>query len=219
MEIFKDIIRFEKTYQISNYGNVRNKKTGLFVKPLYNRKGYQYVYLSYSHTGRVKWYIHRLVAFHFIPNPENKPQVNHLDGNPCNNHVENLEWCTNEENQKHAVLNNLHYQGEEHRDAKFTEQSILLLPELVHIGFSMSQLVALTGVKQPSIARIICGKTWRPLNLKFDELRRAHSWDKYKIFMSEDLYVKCVHFWGNTVLNEMIANGNLVVEASHQCNA
>jgi len=54
MEIFKDVIKFENTYQISNFGRVINKKTGLFLKPSYNKKGYEYLYLSYSHTGRIK---------------------------------------------------------------------------------------------------------------------------------------------------------------------
>lgn len=209
MEIFKDIIHFENTYQISNYGNVRNKKTGLLLKPSYNKKGYQYVYLTYSHTGRVKWYIHRLVGFHFIDNPFNKPQINHKDGNPSNNKVENLEWVTNEENQKHAILNNLHYQGESHKDSKFKEDNIILLPELIKIGFSISQLNKLTGVAMPSIDKIIRGKSWRKLNLKFSSVRKATNWDKYVIIMNKDLYIKCVNFWGNTVLNEMIAKGNL----------
>lgn len=211
MEIFKDIIKFENTYQISNLGKVKNKKTGLFLKPQYNKKGYQYVYLVYSHTGRIKWYIHRLVAFHFIKNLENKPQVNHLDGNPNNNIVDNLEWCTNEENQRHAVLNNLHYLGEEHRDSKFTEKSILLLPKLIEIGFSISQLNELTGVAGINIQKIINGKTWRKLNLVFKPVRKAKSHDKFVIKMSKDLYIDCVNIWGNTVLNKLIAKGNLLV--------
>ena len=177
MEIFKDIIKFENTYQISNTGKVRNKKTGLLLKPKYNKKGYQYINLSYSHTGRVKWYIHRLVAVHFIPNLENKPQVNHIDGNKQNNNVNNLEWCTNDENQKHAILNNLHYQGEQHKSHKFNEINIKLLPKLTNIGFTVSQLNKLTGVANVNIEKIIKGKTWRPLNLEFGFIRKGKKGD------------------------------------------
>lgn len=212
MEIFKDVFKFENTYQISNYGNVKNKKTGLLLKPSYNKKGYMYVYLSYSHTGRVKWYIHRLVGFHFIPNPNNKPQINHIDGNPQNNKVENLEWCTNKENQRHAILNNLHYQGERHKDSKFKESNIGLLPELVKIGFTVAQLNSLTGVANINIEKIIYGKTWRKMNLKFEEIRKGKNYDSFIIHMSSDLYIKCVDNWGNTVLNEMIAKQQLIVE-------
>lgn len=72
------------------------------LKPFKNKKGYLCVDLN-SKSFR----IHRLVALAFIPNPENKPQVNHIDGNKCNNNVSNLEWCTNSENQLHAFKHNL----------------------------------------------------------------------------------------------------------------
>ena len=211
MEIFKDIIKFENTYQISNTGKVRNKKTGLLLKPKYNKKGYQYINLSYSHTGRVKWYIHRLVAVHFIPNLENKPQVNHIDGNKQNNNVNNLEWCTNDENQKHAILNNLHYQGEQHKSHKFNEINVKLLPKLITIGFTISQLNKLTGGANINIEKIIKGKTWRPLNLEFGFIRKGKKGDFFIIKMPLNLYIECVKHWGNTVLNEMIAKGNLII--------
>lgn len=211
MEIFKKVFNFEKTYEVSNYGRVRNINTGLFLKPMYNKKGYQYVYLSYSHTGRVKWYIHRLVAFHFIPNPLNKPQVNHLDGNPSNNVVTNLEWCTNRENQDHAILNNLHYQGESHKDSKFTEDSVSLLPDLIKIGFTVSQLNNITGVAGINIEKIIKGKSWRQLNLKFSSVRKGKKGDTYIINLPKSLYLRCVKYWGNTVLNSMIAKGDVEV--------
>lgn len=211
MEIFKDIIKFENTYQISNIGNVRNKKTGLLLTPQYNKKGYQYVYLSYSHTGRVKWYIHRLVAKHFIPNPENKPQVNHIDCNKQNNSVDNLEWCTNNENQKHASLNNLHCHGEQHKSHKFNEVNIKLLPKLTTIGFTISQLNRLTGVANINIEKVIKGKTWKHLNIKFGFIRSGKNYDSFVIRMSSNLYTECVKHWGNTVLNEMIAEGKLII--------
>lgn len=211
MEIFKDIIKFEKTYQISNQGKVLNKKTGLFLKPQYNKKGYEYVYLAYSHTGRIKWYIHRLVAYHFILNPLNKPQVNHKDGIPNNNKLENLEWCTNDENQAHAVLNNLHYQGESHKDSKFTECSVSLLPKLLEIGFTVSQLSELTGVACINIEKIINGKSWRKLGLIFPKVRKGKNGDNFVIKISKELYIDCVKIWGNTVLNKLISKGSLSV--------
>ena len=209
MEIFKDIINFENTYQVSDLGNVRNKKTGLLLRPFYNKKGYEYVYLSYSHKGRVKWYVHRLVGFHFIPNPDRKPQINHKDGNVHNNNVDNLEWCTNEENQRHAVLHNLHYQGESHKDHKFREENITLLPRLCAIGFTVTQLNRLTGVACVNIDKIIKGKTWRPLKLEFPYVRKGKNFDDFIIQMPVGLYEDCVKFWGNTVLNEMIADNKI----------
>lgn len=215
MEIFKDIVKFEDKYQISNYGNVRNKHTGLLLKPNYNKKGYQFVNLSISKTRHIKWYIHRLVGFHFIDNPQNKPQINHIDGNPSNNCVNNLEWVTNEENQRHAVLHNLHYQGETHKDSKFTEESVRLLPELVKIGFSIPQLSRLTGVAKINVEKVIKGKSWRALSLSFPPVRKGcrgkGNIDNFKITMSITLYMQCVKYWGNTVLNNMIAKGILSV--------
>lgn len=96
-EIWKDVKGFEGLYQVSNIGNVRRKKHLLF-KTLRNYYG---VKLCKNNIKCFK-YIHRLVAEAFIPNPDNKPQVNHIDGNKLNNNVNNLEWVTISENGKHA---------------------------------------------------------------------------------------------------------------------
>lgn len=110
MEIWKDIEGFEGYYQISNKGNVRSvnrfdgvhDRQGLPIKQNLKQNGYLQVGLR-KH-GKRKWFgVHRLVAIHFIENPDNKPQVNHIDGNKLNNTVENLEWVTGGENQTHAV--------------------------------------------------------------------------------------------------------------------
>lgn len=105
METFKTINNFED-YLISNLGRIKSNKSNKILKNIIDTNGYCVCSLS-NEKGRKKHLIHRLVAFAFISNPENKPQVNHKDGNKQNNHVSNLEWCTQKENQRHAWDNGL----------------------------------------------------------------------------------------------------------------
>ena len=109
-EIWKDIPDYNG-YQISNLGNIKNDYiwTGSMyiykphtLKPHIDRKGYATIHLKNK-----TYKIHRLVALIFIPNPDNLPQVNHIDGNKQNNKVENLEWCSCKQNITHAIINNL----------------------------------------------------------------------------------------------------------------
>ena len=108
METWKDIKGFEGIYQISNMGRVKSFKADpngriLSIK---NSKGdYLNIVLCHGNKRRsVK--VHRLVAEAFIPNPDNKPEVNHKDGNKQNNRVGNLEWVTRAENHRHALALN-----------------------------------------------------------------------------------------------------------------
>lgn len=98
------IKNYEGLYEISNLGVVRNAKTLNIVAPFKNHGGYLRVNLWANNSAR-KYSIHRLVAEAFIPNPEGKPQVNHIDENKTNNRVDNLEWCTNVENHNHGTIN------------------------------------------------------------------------------------------------------------------
>lgn len=116
-EIWKDIPGYEGMYKVSNYGNVKSLSRVVIrsdgkkyphkeciVKHFINKWGYHQVPLSkYIGANRNrKFMVHRLVAMAFVENPNNYPQINHIDGDKNNNSPDNLEWCTNSMNQKHA---------------------------------------------------------------------------------------------------------------------
>ncbi len=102
MEIWLPITDFE-SYEISNYGRIRNIKTNKPQKSFLNDKGYLKVAIINNDGIKRKFRVHRLVGLMFIPNPENKPQINHKNGIKTDNHVDNLEWATGEENIEHAL--------------------------------------------------------------------------------------------------------------------
>lgn len=96
------IIDIAPNYSISNLGSIKNNKTNRILKPKLIR-GYEYVCLRKDNNNLCKQ-VHRLVAKAFIPNPENKPLVNHKDYNRGNNCVDNLEWVSNSENQLYSRI-------------------------------------------------------------------------------------------------------------------
>jgi hypothetical protein len=110
-EIWKDIEGYEGVYKVSNLGRVKSLMRVKYVrekilKPVINNNGYLRIFICGKPKNR-NCAIHRLVAKAFIPNPENKPQVNHKDGDKSNNKIENLEWCNGSENVCHAFENGL----------------------------------------------------------------------------------------------------------------
>lgn len=108
VEIWKDIKGFEGIYQISNKGRLKSFKSdsaGRILSIKNSKGGYLSVVLCYK-GKRKSVKIHRLVAEAFVPNPHNKPEVNHIDGNKQNPCAENLEWVDRRENVLHAIAQN-----------------------------------------------------------------------------------------------------------------
>ena len=111
-ELWRDIPFCKGRYQVSNFGNVRSLTShgkGNLMSLIKDKGGYLRVglYLD-SHQRKPKSFtVHRLVAFTFIENKDGKPQINHIDGNKCNNNVSNLEWSTARENTDHAIKSGL----------------------------------------------------------------------------------------------------------------
>ena len=173
-EVWKDVIGFESFYEVSNLGCVRSKyrvvkrksnstqirQTRLLTLNL-RSDGYIRVFLSGN--KRITKNVHRLVAIAFIPNLENKPTVNHIDGDKTNNNVSNLEWATNLENSRHAWKNGLitSSRGESAGNSKLKELDVINIRYLLKIG-NLSQLLAdKYGVSKSLINQIRRREIWK----------------------------------------------------------
>lgn len=101
-EIWKDVKDYEGLYKISNHGRIWTHKYKKYLKQMKSRG--EYLHVSLSKCGVVKKYdVHRLVALNFLPLIEGKNVVNHIDENKTNNHISNLQWCTQKENINHGT--------------------------------------------------------------------------------------------------------------------
>ena len=172
IEIFKDIPNFEM-YSVSIYGNIRNNKTGQILKPRIRKDGYLQVSVKPNGQKSNKTFrIHREVAEAFIANPDNLPQVNHKDGNKHNNNVNNLEWCTQEYNNKHANMSNLvpALKGSLNGRSKLDENTVHEICLLFQDTTMITQEVAdKFNISLSKIQKIRCGIAWK------------HIWCQYSI--------------------------------------
>lgn len=174
-EIWKDIPGYEGYYQVSNIGRVRSldrvkrdgiKMKGVIRKPHIDACGYHLVALikdcKVKNTG-----IHRLVAMAFIPNPDNLPQVNHIDEVRSHNSVDNLEWCSVAYNQNYGhrkERSSEKLKGERNGRAILTENDVRAIRKTYIPDDNEYGVRALSnkyGVKCITIQKILAGKLWK----------------------------------------------------------
>ena len=171
-EEWRDIVGYEGLYQVSSLGRVKSLPRSIMYKD-----GREYVYPSkvlknlkistgyrsvtlYGANGKKQYYVHRLVAETFIPNPQNLGDVNHKDGCKTNNILFNLEWCNRSDNQKHAYKNGLNWV---HMDEAIKERSrpvIQYAPsgEVVAEYASASKAAKASGYNQGQISKYCRGE-------------------------------------------------------------
>jgi hypothetical protein len=175
-EMWKNIKGYEKSYQISNLGRVKSLPrkvkiirygkvhyktiSGRTMKPLLNKRGKGYLKINLKRPNRLLS-IHQLVAKAFIPNPENKPFINHIDGDPKNNVISNLEWCTAKENAIHASKNGLLPRGENHPNSKLTKDQVLEIRKSYKPREITQQMLAdKYGITKTLVRYILQRKYW-----------------------------------------------------------
>ena len=192
-EIWKDITGFEGLYIISSHGNIKSlgrqirqvrsdgsvrvrHYKGRILKPVTNRLGYLMIMLRNEKQKNCS--VHRLVALTFLPNPDNKPEVNHKDGIKSNCRIDNLEWTTHSENMKHAydsgLITKKHILKEISQftsDGKWIRDWASISDAHREKGFDMSAISNCINSK----TKTLCGKTRTSYGFiwKFKEITNA----------------------------------------------
>lgn len=160
----KDIPGYEGLYAVTTDGRVWSYSKKDYLKTQLSYNGYVWLKLSLNGKSKTKR-VHRLVAATYIPNPQAKPCVNHLDGNKKNNDLSNLEWVTNQENTDHAKANNLFNvaRGEKAGPSKLRDKDVIAIRLKHKQGRSVGSLAWEYNLVHNGIKGIITGRTWKHL--------------------------------------------------------
>lgn len=177
---WRDVVGYEGLYKVSNNGLIKNvprtykMKDGRnrtikeqYMKFMVDKDGYNRVGLRRNGKQR-KFYVHRLVARAFIPNEEEKPQVNHIDGVKNNNFYQNLEWCTHKENRAHAAENGLvpDQWGTKNPNVKITKEDAMLIRKMRKENKKLKEIATTIGTSESNVKNVVYGYTWAWLDKK-----------------------------------------------------
>jgi len=176
-EIWREITNYEGLYYVSSMGRVKSLEKKIqqldrgtlcitirkerILKPEVAWNKRMRVTLS-NNKKKERVSVHRLVAYAFVPNKANKPDINHKDGNPQNNTADNLEWCTKQENAHHAVVNGLWKSGEDSPRAKLTQIQVGEIREkFFSRAYTQKQLSKEYEVHQTTISKLLLEETYK----------------------------------------------------------
>lgn len=174
-EEWKSIEGHEGLYEVSNFGRVKSlkrivKNSGIhdsairkekILKNSVTKRGYLSVTLCYRTLRKTKL-THRLVALAFIPNPENKPEVNHKDSDRTNSHFKNLEWCTSLENSEHCT--NYGYgknRALNSSQSKVTPEIVKEIRKLYSDGLTQKEISYRFKISRSTVGSIVTFKSWK----------------------------------------------------------
>ncbi len=159
---------FNPLYEVSTDGQVRKIENNYYPKFCKDKDGYLSCSLNNGDGTKTKYRVHRLIAMAFIPNPENKAEVNHLNSIRDDNRVENLEWCTRQENEQHAYRDNRHpelRQKARENLLKYAVQAIKtpvcqmdLEGNEINVYESLTEAERQTGINHRNISLVCQGK-------------------------------------------------------------
>lgn len=164
----------KEPFQINRLGEVKNKITGRILTNNISNNGYYNTGTTVDGVYKTI-YIHRSLALTFIPNPQNKPQINHIDGVKTNNSLDNLEWVTSQENAEHAVKMGLRNpsKGEDHYYQKYPEDTIHSICKDIQNGIKNSEIMKKYNVPRWIPSELRLGKKWKHITSQYN-LQRSN---------------------------------------------
>ena len=210
MEQWKEIF---PDYLVSTLGNVDSLKHGKRHRLAQRIKNNGYLQVGIRVDGKQKYFcVHRLVAMAFIPNADGKPQINHINGIKTDNCVENLEWCTQSENQVHALKNGLRVarQNEDAFGAKLTNEQVIYIRNNPD-GLTMKQLAKKFGVQRTTVGEVQLGNHFKTVGGKIRDRIDKRVPDAVRKQIRTE-YVKGQRGYGSTALAKKFGLGKTTVK-------
>lgn len=160
--MIKEFIYSGFKYSVSEDGKIFGKN-GVELKQRLNADGYPVITLGNNNIKRSSMRVHRIVCENFVPNPENKPEVNHIDGNKQNNHFTNLEWTTRKEQMEHAFRTGLAKgkKGGINGRAVLSEPDAIEIRKLYSNKTPIAEIARKFGVGWTTVSQVLKNETWK----------------------------------------------------------